>query len=145
LFVVPATATLMAMPSRISDPDLARFLQDDLGIDADAAAVPKDGWTFTGLLWLWRGTSANGLPSKAAWYFITIDGAVAEAIRTAARGRSSGFGSVKAAAAVAETRWQTSLFPSKEVGGYLLPVKASVRKSAKLVEGDAVTVQITPI
>lgn len=132
------------MPDSVPDPELARFLEEGLGIGVGAPAA-AEGWTFTGPLWLWRGTSASGLPSKGAWYFITIDGDVADAIRIAARGRSGGFGSVKVSAAIGTTRWQTSLFPSKEAGGYLLPVKASVRMSATLAEGDAVTVQITPI
>jgi hypothetical protein len=43
---------------------------------------------------------------------------------------------------VGATRWQTSVFPSKEVSGFLLPVKASVRKAEKLAEGDVVMLTI---
>lgn len=141
-------ATLAAMADSKPDPDLVRFLANEFGIAADAAdaaSAPDDGWSITAPLWLWRGTGANGMPSKGAWYFITIDGDVADAIRTASCGRSGGFGSVKVAASVAHIRWQTSLFPSKQAAGYLLPVKASVRQSAKLAEGDMVAVQIVPI
>jgi len=41
------------------------------------------------------------------------------------------------------TQWQTSVFPSKEAGGYLLPVKAAVRKKEGVGEGDVVTVELS--
>ena len=45
--------------------------------------------------------------------------------------------------AIGRTRWQTSVFPSKDVSGYLLPIKASVRKAEKLVEGDVAVVELS--
>lgn len=42
------------------------------------------------------------------------------------------------AAQVGETRWSTSLWPKD--GGYLVPVKAWVRKAEGLELGDVVTV-----
>jgi hypothetical protein len=35
------------------------------------------------------------------------------------------------------------LFPGKNVGGYLLLIKASVRKAAQLGEGDRVTLHLS--
>lgn len=116
-----------------ADPDLARFLRDELGVDA--APTGPHSWTFTGPVWVWRG-SGNGPPPKAAWYFITIDGDVATAIRNATRGSTGGFGSVRIAVTIRSTQWQTSLFPSKDSGGYLLPLKASVRKAEGLEGGS---------
>ena len=49
---------------------------------------------------------------------------------------------VKVAVTVGASRWATSLFYSKNVGGYLLPVKAKVRKAEGLHEGDDVTVRM---
>ena len=43
---------------------------------------------------------------------------------------------------IGDTKWQTSVFPAKESGGYLLPVKAAVRKSEGLTAGDTVTVRV---
>jgi hypothetical protein len=37
--------------------------------------------------------------------------------------------------------WRTSVFPQKS-GGYLLPVKASVRREAEIVAGDEVMVEL---
>ena len=50
-----------------------------------------------------------------------------------------GFGSLKVRATIAVSRFDTSLFPSKELG-WLLPVKASVRKAEGIGEGDPVAV-----
>ena len=121
-----------------SDPELIRFLREELGEDA-----PSGGeWTFTGPMWLWCGNAKDGTPTKTAWHFITIDGEVAAAIRAAAPGRSAAWGSVYVSASIGGTEWRTSVFPSKEVKGYLLPVKGSVRKAEKLVEGDVVKVRL---
>ena len=46
------------------------------------------------------------------------------------------------AATIGNTSWQTSVFPSKDVAGYLLPIKASVRKAEKLAENDSITVTL---
>jgi hypothetical protein len=120
------------------DPDLARFLREELGHGVAAGG----SWTFTGPLWLWRGKAKDGTASTMAWHFITIDGEVADAIRAAAPGRSAAWGSVYVEARIGGTAWKTSVFPSKDVAGYLLPVKAAVRKAERLVEGDSVTVAL---
>ncbi|WP_338061710.1 DUF1905 domain-containing protein [Sphingorhabdus pulchriflava] len=99
--------------------------------------------TITAELWIW--TSAE---APANWYFLTIDGETAEAIRTTALmrrlegGQRRGWGSIRVMATIGDTNWQTSVFPSKESGGYLLPVKAAVRKAEGLTAGDAVTVRV---
>jgi Domain of unknown function (DUF1905) len=118
--------------------DLVRFLREELGGDAPAGGA----WELTGKLWRWQGKAKDGTPSPVAWFFITIDGAVAEAIRAASPGRTAAWGSVYVSVTIGATSWRTSLFPSKEVGGYLLPVKAAVRKAERIVEGDAVAVRI---
>jgi hypothetical protein len=95
--------------------------------------------THTGPLWRWTTPSA-----PAAWFFVTIDGAAGEALSGTAimrrlEGASRGFGSLKVAAMVGESTFKTSVFPSNELG-WLLPVKASVRKAEGLNEGDSVEV-----
>jgi hypothetical protein len=92
----------------------------------------------TSELWLWSG-EGNG-----SWHFLTIDGAAGEAIaaheamRRLELGKGRGFGSVKVVAEIGESRWTTSVFPSKPHGGYVLPVKASVRKAEGIAAGDIV-------
>ena len=95
--------------------------------------------THTGPLWRWTSASA-----PAAWFFVTIDGDAGEALSGTAIMRRmeksiGGFGSVKVVATIGDSTFKTSVFPSKELG-WLLPVKASVRKAEGLGEGDAVAV-----
>ena len=98
--------------------------------------------THTGPLWRWTTPSA-----PAAWHFVTIDGGAGEALSATAimrrlEGLSRGFGSLKVSVTIGETTFKTSVFPSKEQRGWLLPVKASVRKAERLAEGDAVELSL---
>jgi hypothetical protein len=115
------------------DADLARFLRDELGHAPEGAA--SGPWRVSGPVWLWQG--ADGAPAKGSWYFLTIAGETAEAIRSAAT-RADAWGSVRIEASIGATTWRTSLFPSKQAGGWLLPLKASVRKAEKITEGMVV-------
>ena len=95
--------------------------------------------THTGPLWRWTTPAA-----PAVWFFVTIDGAAGEALSATAlmrrlEGLSMGFGSLKVTARIGDSVFKTSVFPSKELG-WLLPVKAAVRKAEGLGEGDAVEV-----
>jgi len=120
------------------DPELVRFLREELGHD-----LPDGGqWTFTGPIWIWKGNNAQGKPSPTSWHFLTITGDVAGAIRAAAPGRSAAWGSVYVKARIGTTDWETSLFPSKNVQGYLLPIKAAIRKKERLAEGDVVIAEL---
>ncbi|MDK2761577.1 MAG: DUF1905 domain-containing protein [Sphingopyxis sp.] len=102
-----------------------------------------ENFTVTTPLWRWQSATA-----PAAWFFLTITGDVADGIRLAAMsgqwldGRK-GFGSARVEVAIGETRWRTSVFPHRESGGWLLPVKAAVRRAERLVEGDPVTVTVS--
>jgi Domain of unknown function (DUF1905) len=129
----PAAAEAQALPA-----DLARFLREELGGEAPAGG----SWDVTGKLWRWQGKAKDGTPSSMSWFFITVDGPVAEAIRAASPGRTAAWGSVYVSVTIGATSWQTSLFPSKEVNGYLLPVKAAVRKAERIAEGDMTTLVI---
>lgn len=95
----------------------------------------------TGPLWRWTTPAA-----PAAWHFVTIDGAAGEALSVTAlmrrlEGLSRGFGSLKIVATIGGSTFKTSVFPSKDLG-WLLPVKAAVRKAEGLAEGDRVTVTL---
>ena len=52
-------------------------------------------------------------------------------------GMARGFGSLKVMATIGGSCWRTSVFPSRE-GGWMLPVKAAVRKAEVIGEGDEV-------
>lgn len=88
---------------------------------------------------MWQG--GDGAPTKGSWYFLTIDGDVAAAIRAAAT-NAAAWGSVYVEATIGGTTWRTSLFPSKQAGGWLLPLKAAVRKAERMAEGSEVEVSL---
>ena len=94
-----------------------------------------------GPLWRWTTPSA-----PAAWHFVTIDGPAGDELSATAllrrlEGASRGFGSLKVAVRIGGSRFKTSVFPSKETG-WLLPVKASVRKAEGLADGDMVELEL---
>lgn len=91
--------------------------------------------TVTSLLWIWKGAAAG------RWYFITVPDDQSAEIRAHAFASPRGFGSVRVEAAIGDVIWRTSVFPLNS-GGYLLPVKAEIRRKANLAAGDEVTVRL---
>jgi len=90
--------------------------------------------TLTAPLWLWTGEGGS-------WHFITVPEGKAHELRAESLARGSGFGSVKVEATINSVTWRTSVFPHKS-GGYILPVKAKVRRDAGISAGDTVTVRL---
>ena len=90
--------------------------------------------TLTAPLWLWTGEGGS-------WHFITVPEEQAAEFRAEGLARRGGFGSVKVEATINGVTWRTSVFPQKS-GGYILPVKAKVRRDAGISAGDTVTVTL---
>ncbi|WP_310469090.1 DUF1905 domain-containing protein [Sphingomonas sp.] len=92
--------------------------------------------TVTAPVWLWSG-------GQGSWHFLTIPPAQALEIKleATAAGPRRGFGSVRVAATINAVRWTTSVFPQQS-GGYILPIKADVRRRAGIAAGDEVTVTL---
>jgi hypothetical protein len=90
-------------------------------------------FTFTAPLW--------EPPNEAPWVFMTLPKAAAAEIADEVP-RRPGFGSIKVTATIGTTAWSTSLFPSKELSSYVLPVKRAVRSREGLEVGDAASVTI---
>lgn len=87
----------------------------------------------------WTGGGNGG-----TWHFATIDGEAGDALSATAlmrrlEGMARGFGSLKVVATIGETRFATSVFPQKGEG-WLLPVKAAVRRAEGLDAGDSIEV-----
>jgi hypothetical protein len=85
-------------------------------------------------LWRWTGGSAN-------WHFISVSPEDSIEFRAHSLVSRGGFGSVRVEATINGVRWRTSVFPQKG-GGYLLPVKAEVRREADVAADDEVTVEL---
>ena len=90
---------------------------------------------FTSLLWIWQGQAAG------RWYFLTLPEEHSGEVKAHSLGSPKGFGSVKVEVTIGDVTWRTSVFPLNS-GGYLLPVKAEVRKRAGLSVGDEVAVKL---
>ena len=89
----------------------------------------------TGPLWLWSGEGGS-------WHFFTVPEDQASAIRAHRfEGPRRGFGSVRVEARIGDVAWRTSLFPQQS-GGFILPVKAEVRREAGIAAGDQLTVEL---
>jgi len=88
----------------------------------------------TGPLWLWSG-------GQASWHFFTVPEEQCQEIRAQSLAHRGGFGSVKVEAQVNHITWRTSVFPQKS-GGYILPVKAAVRRDAGIAAGDEIRVEL---
>jgi hypothetical protein len=94
-------------------------------------------YRFTSPLWIWE---ASG---EGSWHFITLPEDAADEVKAITDGTvRRGFGSVRVEATVGPTTWRTSIFPSKESGSYVLPVKKAVRTAADVGDGDDVAVEL---
>ena len=87
---------------------------------------------FSGEIWHWKG--------PAPWYFITVPEAECAELQSTSGLVSYGWGMIPVTARIGTTQWNTSLFPKDE--RYLLPVKAEVRKSERLLDGDTAAVRL---
>ncbi len=89
--------------------------------------------SFAGRLIEWRGPSP--------YYFVPLPDEEAADVREVAAAATYGWGVIPVDARIGGVTFQTSLFPKD--GGYLLPVKDSVRRPQALSPGDEVTVELT--
>ena len=87
-------------------------------------------------LWRWNG-------GKASWFFLTLPAPISREIRLVDAGpRRVGFGALRVEVTIGGSTWETSIFPSAELDAYLLPVKATIRKAEKMVEGKSFRLQL---
>ncbi len=94
---------------------------------------------FEAELWLWQSETAT------AWVFANVPEDESDEIVEIVPERR-GFGSVKVRARILTeeqtVEWTTSVFPSKEYGCYLLPIKKDIRRKAGVDEGDTAQFEI---
>lgn len=93
---------------------------------------------FEAELWAWQG--------PASWVFLSLPAEHAEAVKLAGflsfSGPKRGWKLVRVLADAGEMQWETSLFPDKESGSYILPVKAAVRRKLGVSAGDRLTLTL---
>ena len=89
---------------------------------------------FDSTIWYWRGPAPH--------YFVTVPAEQCRDLTAVVRSVTYGWGMIPATVRIGNTEWTTSLFPKD--GGYIVPLKASVRRAEQLDEGDTVTVRVEP-
>ena len=87
---------------------------------------------FNGKIWFWKGPSP--------FYFITVPEKQCHDLKAISGFVTYGWGMIPVTVQIGKTEWKTSLFPKD--GGYIVPIKDSVRKAETLGEGDKVTVRL---
>ena len=90
-------------------------------------------FTFTSELFPWE--------ANPSFIFVAVPQEDADAIDDATS-LVGGFGSVKVNVQIGKTAWSTSLFPSKEMETYVMPLKKAVRKAEGIEVGDTAEVTI---
>ena len=87
---------------------------------------------FNGKIIFWKG--------PAPWFFVTVPAKQSRELKAISGLVTYGWGVIPVHVRIGKTEFQTSLFPKD--GLYLVPIKASVRKTENLEKGDNVTVRL---
>lgn len=91
-------------------------------------------WTFEVPLQVYQG--------KAAWHYVLLPGDVAEAIEFRYGHLKRGWGSLPVRLTIGDSTISTSIFTDKKRGTFMLPMKASLRKSKELTVGMMVEITL---
>ena len=87
---------------------------------------------FTGPLWHWRGPSP--------FYFVRVPERECQDLAELAADVTYGWGMIPVEVTVGAHRWETSLWPKD--GGYLVPIRARIRRDLGLDVDDEVSVAL---
>ena len=86
---------------------------------------------FSGKIWYWRG--------PAPWFFVTVPAKQSRDLKAILGFVTYGWGMIPVHVRIGKTEWTTSMFPKN--GRYIVPIKASIRKTENLEVGDKVTIR----
>lgn len=95
-------------------------------------ATKNNSFKMRSEIWLYPG-------EQASWHFLTLPKKQAQEIKNRFGKQSRGWGSLPVSITLGKTTWETSIFPDKKSGSYLLPLKAEVRQKEKIFVGDVVS------
>lgn len=82
-------------------------------------------------------------PGMGGWRFLVVPKTVGREIKEKFGKHAVGWGSLRVSVTIGNTRWNTSIFPDRKAGTYLLPLKADVRKAEAIADGSQVHCTIT--
>ena len=75
------------------------------------------------------------------WHYVTVPKQQSAEIKNYLLQRRS-WGLVSITVTLGHSVWKTSIFPDKQSEGYLLPLKAEIRKKEKISLGDCISFSI---
>lgn len=87
---------------------------------------------FSGKIWEWRG--------PAPFYFVSVPAEQSQAIKSAERLLTYGWGMIPVKVCIGQTEWNTSLWPKD--GLYVVPLKDRVRQAEGLEAGQTIRVRL---
>jgi len=93
----------------------------------------RSDFQFAGAVWYWRGPSP--------YYFVRVPPELSEDLADLAADVSYGWGMIPVEVTLDGRTWETSLWPKD--GGYVVPIRARVRRDLGLDTDDIVTVHLT--
>ena len=88
---------------------------------------------FSGEVWFWRGPAPH--------HFVSVPEVLCEGIADASALVTYGWGMVPVTVRLGASEWTTSLWPKD--GGYIVPLRAEVRRREEVDLGETVTVGLT--
>jgi hypothetical protein len=97
--------------------------------------VMKKKFLFNARVWVWP-------TENAAWHLVNLPKKPSQFLHSTWKGKHRGWNSLKIEATIGKTVWKTSIFYDTRSETYLLPLKAAVRRTEGLSEGDAVRIAI---
>lgn len=106
--------------------------------DEDVVRTGPDAATFGFDSVLYRSGGEAG-----TWVFLDVPEEAADEIHARYDHLVGGFGAVRVEVVLGRSTWRTSLFPSRERGTFVLPVRQAVRRSEGVEPPDQVRVQLT--
>lgn len=95
----------------------------------------KKKYSFKAKVWKYKG--------PAGWHFVTLPRKLSKTIREAHGLSEEGWGRLKADALIKKCKWDTAIWFDSKAKSYLLPIKASVRKSVEIDVGDLILVALS--
>jgi hypothetical protein len=87
---------------------------------------------FEARVWEWRG--------PAPYHFVSVPTEHVDDVNDLAPGITYGWGMVPVEVRLGRTSWRTALFPKD--GGYVVPLRDSVRRREDVELGDLVSIQL---
>ena len=85
-------------------------------------------YEFSSEIYLWN--------AQDAWHFVSLPLDISQEIREVSSILRRGFGSVRVKVTCGSSIWSTSVFPDSDLGCFVLPLKAQIRKEQGLKAGD---------